>query len=617
MEEEKKDIQTQILELMKKHPDIYTETKQTEDAERRARNFARKIIIEVFPEDKEWVKELSPAFYDCILLYAGWTKETRKNGKITFRLSEKRIVGAFILFRQRLGYILNHLDDIFDGKISDKDLEEAGQIDVYDFLLNYPADGRDNTSIRYYILGVLDRLNEMEDFHPENASYSDIIIRYLTSWHDTDTFMDAVEEYGKDNPYIQRIVDEKLYPSGKTLLYLMVMEQYNSMSASRAETVADNNFPVNTQGIEITESEAETPISEYSAPSHVAEDFEEISFFDALNLPETKPVPPEKPKKQSRPAKIPTDNIPRHKATFRNKYLMAQTKLSDRLPSIPIGTNNQPIKVVNRDSKKKRSEAVIRVSLSLGDIRSDKNIVADMSKLTNFDMSIYDAVVSLIEDGNYIMSPAMIFRKLTGQPAEAFVTQHQIDEVKQSMERLRSVYAAVDHTDQARAYRKDVDTYIIRDYLLVYEEQVAILNGAIVEAYVFPFDAKGKIKQPILHRYADMYKQIQSIPYKLLAVPINNTPSNIELRDYLFRRIWAIRSGSISNKILFSTLYEDLGLSNEPRTKKQRTREAVTAILEFLKKEGDIKGYSENKKGKITESVTIIVSKKKDTQTEE
>lgn len=133
------------------------------------------------------------------------------------------------------------------------------------------------------------------------------------------------------------------------------------------------------------------------------------------------------------------------------------------------------------------------------------------------------------------------------------------------------------------------------------------MNGQTVEAIKI-------LDTPILFDYAQQKNQIGRFDVKLLDTPNNKNEETIILEGYLRRRILAIKGSSkLSPTILYETVYKQIDLSNIKsdsalRNKKQKIREMTKKILDFWKKEGFIKGHSENvskgEKGRIV-SVTI------------
>lgn len=120
-------------------------------------------------------------------------------------------------------------------------------------------------------------------------------------------------------------------------------------------------------------------------------------------------------------------------------------------------------------------------------------------------------------------------------------------------------------------------------------------NGHIVE------DAIHVIKYPDLFAFSKKRRQITKIPAALLESPLSQSEANLQLEDYLLRRIAQMKNHpERPHIILLETIYENCNITN--RLQKSRLPEKITRILDHcIKSDKWIKSYTiDNKRIKIT-----------------
>jgi len=106
-------------------------------------------------------------------------------------------------------------------------------------------------------------------------------------------------------------------------------------------------------------------------------------------------------------------------------------------------------------------------------------------------------------------------------------------------------------------------------------------------------------EEPPLLTFAKGRKQITTINRSLLESPINKTNDNLNIQDYLIENIAYIKNGKANNKMLYSTIFEKLGIKD--RQKKKRAKDTIKRFLEHYKKQTFIKDFRED-----TDGVTIF-----------
>ena len=91
---------------------------------------------------------------------------------------------------------------------------------------------------------------------------------------------------------------------------------------------------------------------------------------------------------------------------------------------------------------------------------------------------------------------------------------------------------------------------------------------------------------------------------------VANTERRIAIKSYLMRRISVMKGKNgknTSRKILYETLYSEV-CDGEPTEKEQRNiRDYIPQVLDYWKRSGFIKGYTETTQGRKKTGVEINI----------
>lgn len=246
---------------------------------------------------------------------------------------------------------------------------------------------------------------------------------------------------------------------------------------------------------------------------------------------------------------------------------------------------NKTARVIVGHKNKKPVETRVSINYdALEDVKGEKKLLPE-------DREVHDAALSNFLAGNDVMTYGMIFNAMTGKNKEtADLTEEQFRLIDNGITKLLYTPLKLNNKDQAEKYGYSEISY---DGPIIQGERVkAKINGHQAEA------ALQINRVPILYQFADNSDgQIVRIPSALLDTPISKNRESIILQGYLFRRISAIKAGSLTNKILYDTIYRNIKADAETpaalRKKKAKIREKIKKILDFWKERDFISGYVE------------------------
>lgn len=307
------------------------------------------------------------------------------------------------------------------------------------------------------------------------------------------------------------------------------------------------------------------------------------------------------------------------KSVLPEKFVMPNNKLANMAKGlVDAGAFNL---IVSRKGAKKRIETACLLTYE-----GDENVkLSGKQSFTEYDRNVYNAVSSLYiyGDQSHIVTPAMVYRAMTGMTETENPSPAQIDAVTRSLDKMRFIRARINCTDELRARRitlnsKQINSGEIDTYLLAADLITVSAGGQVVKGYRI-------LKEPILHEYSEAVNQVLTLPSSLLDIKeldsegtittrsLPNTESRILIRGYLLRRIEGMKGKNglkndtislydyLRDDTTHQGLYSIAGRAEPTRTEAQRIRDDAEKMLAYWKAVGYIKGYTmQTEKKKIT-----------------
>jgi|HigsolmetaGSP11D_1036233.scaffolds.fasta_scaffold00512_7 hypothetical protein len=205
---------------------------------------------------------------------------------------------------------------------------------------------------------------------------------------------------------------------------------------------------------------------------------------------------------------------------------------------------------------------------------------------TAYDRAVHNAVCTLYEAGNTAFTPEMVYRAMNGLTNTERVSPQSVGAVTRSIEKSRSTKLTIEYTEEARRRNPDIIKTTIDDMLLSVQKITVTIPGCKEPKDAYQFNSK-----PILYQYSQSIGKVITIPIKLLKTGERTTEDVIVLREYLLRRIEGMKSKKQSNEILYTELYQALGLDSPDKHKALKIREHAKDLLHWWRKEDYIKNY--------------------------
>lgn len=316
-----------------------------------------------------------------------------------------------------------------------------------------------------------------------------------------------------------------------------------------------------------------------------AENIQDLSFSEIMDLIDIKGLTDEKEE-----IELLDSIIPRN-------YIIPNNRLINKMAKDEIPYNKEFDLKINGEAKK---QILTKVSINY----DDENIqIYDKDKrFTPYDRTVHNAICSIYDAGNTNFTPDQVYRAMNGLDDKQFVSPQAIGSITRSIDKSRRIYAKVDYTNEAKAYRKDVNSCIVEDYILSAKKITLEAGGHKVTGYKLN-------NKPLLYEYAQVTGQVLTVPSKLLNTKdvIRSTQDVIIIREYLIRRIEVMKkSNNQSNRILLERVYEELNEQEPTKETSRKVRNIIDALLSKYVNEKYIKNYKYFKEGRAYKGVEII-----------
>ena len=200
---------------------------------------------------------------------------------------------------------------------------------------------------------------------------------------------------------------------------------------------------------------------------------------------------------------------------------------------------------------------------------------------------------------------------MNGLTETEYIQPEALIKIKESIDKSRYIKTVIDYTDEAKLYNQKIEKTLYEGYLLAAEKIIVKSGGVEQEGYIL-------LRKPILYEYAQISRQIISVPINLLNTKdtVYSTDEVIVIRGYLLRQIeWMKNEKSNRNtNITYQGVYEELEVTRDfyndtPYKKKTaKVRGHVKSILESWQTQNYINNFEEYKNGKQIAGVKIYLN---------
>lgn len=307
------------------------------------------------------------------------------------------------------------------------------------------------------------------------------------------------------------------------------------------------------------------------------------------------------------------------------KYVVPNNKLANTMTRGIIDIGRITLEESRRGAKKLVETTCILT------YEGDNVHLSGRQPFTEYDRNVYNAVSSLYVygDQSHVVTPAMVYRAMTGLTDSEKPTAGQLAAVTRSLDKMRFIRARIDCTEELKMRRitlnsKQINGGEIDTYLLTADAIKVQAGGQTVRAYRI-------IKTPILYEYAAAVKQVLTLPASVLDVKeisemtvdgakkltigarLPNTESRILIKGYLIRRIEGMKGkNGLNNPVIalydyqrdgetHQGLYSIAGNPDPTRTEANRIRDNAEKMLVYWAATGYIKSFeAQTERKKIT-----------------
>ena len=249
-----------------------------------------------------------------------------------------------------------------------------------------------------------------------------------------------------------------------------------------------------------------------------------------------------------------------------------------------------------------------RVAIDYKELLGKGTLLA-LPELNDKDYNVHDAILTLINAGNRVMSYDMIYRAMTGKvsgkitvPDEARKTIDEALEKFRGTFQLEYEFINKDGETVVRSYDEPLVTFQrIKDRLKI--------NGKIIAGGIRLSDDT-KLDPPLLRWARENGNEIDTRDITLLDVPrLNNGDESFTLKMCLYRRLISMRNTFERKKggkyeladnqrtIRYDYIYAALGLTDPDKNKRRLIKDKIDRCMKYWTAKGLISGY-EHKRDK-------------------
>ena len=231
--------------------------------------------------------------------------------------------------------------------------------------------------------------------------------------------------------------------------------------------------------------------------------------------------------------------------------------------------------------------------------------------LDQFDFDVLIVCISEYYVGNRYITPAIIYRGLTGKVnkgAEAEPSKDQLAAIMHSLEKLMflKVEIFMNELCEKTDYNEGKNFHIVAPILPAEYVTESIINGKS-STIIHLLE-----ESPIWRIACLKNHQVLSFNAEILDIPRQqNTRLNIMIKFYVLRRILEIILHNLTPTITFLDVFKNCRIENADNKTKLRVREFMLAFFGHLKTKGIIKTFELTKKGNTFYSIKLTYSKSK------
>ena len=233
---------------------------------------------------------------------------------------------------------------------------------------------------------------------------------------------------------------------------------------------------------------------------------------------------------------------------------------------------------------------------------SNANGYSNDDPLDEFDYAVYSVCVSYFDAGYKCITPAIIYRALTGKSTTAKLRSDLRNAILNSLKKLIGTIIEIDETEVNAAFKyAEADKSKHISAILPAHFDDKIINGN--DASVVYFDRISPLMEIAHNR-----KQLLTYEISLLDAPgIRNTFMNIMLKSYVMRRVSEIKLHKKLRPILtFADIFKKCRIEDKSRKTKMDARETIIKLFEHLQAEGFIKFFELTKEANAFYSIKFI-----------
>lgn len=245
----------------------------------------------------------------------------------------------------------------------------------------------------------------------------------------------------------------------------------------------------------------------------------------------------------------------------------------------------------------------IKARISFEKLENMPEVHLPQSLANPYNRAVHDAMLSLYLAGNRHITAEQVYHEMHGYKTRSKNPDRKVlRDIVTAIETLACSRVYIDATNEAKARGYHFKKTQFSDNIIhTRGTHLVLMDGREVYAYEI-------LTVPVLYEYSQAKGQILNCDNEMLALPdgLYMTPDNVILQHFLLRRIEEMKGkNKLGCVIKFDSIYEALDAENASREDKKRIRQKTKTLLDNWVDLKFIKGYTEEKKGRLIYSIHI------------
>ena len=327
------------------------------------------------------------------------------------------------------------------------------------------------------------------------------------------------------------------------------------------------------------------------------------------------------------PKKLPSEGMPKGTASKVTQYVTTKDILSKAVFGEPI-KNGKRAELVRKKpgalplwttgTGKNRKTVTIYTRLEPDEKALKAAGITIGKSLSKCAQEVFGAFLTHFLAGNTVLSLGMVGKIIFNARSSTDLTEAQTKYIYNGATELFGTSIFIDTTERKRTKSGEIEkssTSLLEEQKIRLKRLEQVFPGRITTAEINGNVAEVAIelfRLPVLYKLQDalVKSQILRAPIEMMEIPGRTDEDVIILRNYLMRRVDAMKHSNLSRMIIYKSILDEVGIdpaNRSQRNKRSSIQSKIDRILTYWAETGIIHGYEKlTKTGKPAKGTAPI-----------